>query len=339
MEDFDDTKAGTVSRWGADMRATKVCPVAAIAVAAALLGCAVARPAAAGDGLSTVARDFRAAYGKAADHTLAQLRATVPIFVNRFEQIALYRPGVEQPDVFTIDGDLYTEAKSASHAVSTLFVGLAPYGFGVLSQDRRAWLTTFDTHLAAAVAEVETRQDVPAGLRQSQLRMLHRARAFAKSVLDKGAFSQADMEAYGRSVRADINASLFAAAQSQLNQFRVQLDTWKAKYPTLAWKRAVAVVIAGHQPRRLNLQHQFLDWKLSDDPKSEDKVVFAETLSPPRSLPGNALPPEYLDLLAKVMLDKGFAAAILSDRHALQQDALGNAAYRVIQGWKYRPPH
>lgn len=68
------------------------------------------------DALSDLNNAFADAYTLAANRTLSDLRASVPVLVNRFGQIALYRPGVGQPDLFSMDTTLYSEAKAVAHA-------------------------------------------------------------------------------------------------------------------------------------------------------------------------------------------------------------------------------
>jgi hypothetical protein len=137
----------------------------------------------------------------------------------------------------------------------------------------------------------------------------------------------------GTTVRPAIQQNLAFAAASQLEQFRAQVERWKAAYPALPWDRAVAVVIGGHQARDRNLQRQFFDWMLNDRPDRQDRVVFAETVTPPAPL-GQAAPTEALTLLSKVLLDKGLAATLFGDPLALQSDVLGGAAETIIESWR-----
>jgi hypothetical protein len=81
------------------------------------------------------------------------------------------------------------------------------------------------------------------------------------------------------------------------------------------------------------LQQQFFDWMLNDRPDRQDRVVFAETMTPPAPL-GQAPPTEALTLLSKVLLDKGLATTLLGDPLALQADALGGAAEAIIESWR-----
>ncbi|MGI3899937.1 MAG: hypothetical protein ACRYGP_33080 [Janthinobacterium lividum] len=70
---------------------------------------------------------------------------------------------------------------------------------------------------------------------------------------------------------------------------------------------------------------QFFDHLLGDDPWSENKVVFAETLSIPPSLDKEPAK-EAVELLAHVMLDKTISSALFKDPLALQSDVFGQEA-------------
>ena len=96
---------------------------------------------------------------------------------------------------------------------------------------------------------------------------------------------------------------------------------------------AAVVVIGVHQARDGNLQRQFFDWLLDDRPSRQDRVVFAETLTPPAPL-DQAPATEALTLLSKVMLDKGLAKVVFGDPLALQSDVLGGAAEAIIATWR-----
>lgn len=301
----------------------------------ALLGLALLAPARPchADGVADLDQAFRDAYRLAATRTLDTLRASVPVLVNRFEQIALYRPGVEQPELFSMDAGPYLQASAVSHSAAALDARMASAGLGTLDADRLAWLAHYQSLLSSAEREIAGRRDMPDALRAVQLGMLAEVRRFAQRIHQQGSVDQALLDAMGAAVRPAIQQNLAFAAASQLDQFRAQVERWKAAYPALPWDRAVAVVIGVHQARDRNLQRQFFDRMLGDRPDRQDKVVYAETMTPPAPL-GEAPPTEALTLLSKVLLDKGLAATLFGDPLALQSDVLGGAAEAIIQGWR-----
>ncbi|MDB5414509.1 MAG: uncharacterized protein JWR10_2844 [Rubritepida sp.] len=279
---------------------------------------------------------FRQSYRLAQTHTLANLRATVPVLVNRFSQIALYRPGVERPEIFETDGGLFLETRAVAHSAATLYLRLLPSGFGRLDAERLEWLATFQGLIRAAEDEVAARTDLPGDLKPVQLAMLAEVRRVAERIHQRGEVDEATLVALGATVRAATETGLHHAAASQLDQFRAQFERWRQQYPTLDWDHAVAIVIGTHQPRTLAWQRQFFDWMLRDEPRREDRVVFAESLTVPAPIDGPDLPTDAFMLLASVMLDKQLAGAILGDPLALQTDALGPAAQAIIRGWPAR---
>lgn len=285
------------------------------------------------DAISDLDRAFTEAYRLGAAQTLANLRAAVPVLVNRFEQIALYRPGVEAPELFSMDAALYLEASAVSHTAAALAARLSPFGFGALDEERRAWLARYQSLLSAAEAEVARRADIPEELRTLQRGMLDDVRRFAQRIEQRGSVDQALLDEMGATVRAGVRKNLEYAAASQLEQFRNQVARWKAAHPSLAWDRAAVVVIGVHQARDGNLQRQFFDWMLHDGPSRQDRVVFAETLTPGAPLE-QAPATDALTLLSKVMLDKGLAAVVFGDPLALQSDVLGGAAEAIIATWR-----
>ena len=285
------------------------------------------------DAISDLDRAFTEAYRLGATQTLANLRAAVPVLVNRFEQIALYRPGADEPELFSMDAALYLEASAVAHTAATLGARLSPFGLGALDDERRAWLARYQSLLSAAEIEVARRDDIPEELRTVQRGMLGDVRRFAQRIHQQGSVDQALLDDLGATVRAGVRKNLEYAAASQLEQFRAQVVRWKAAHPSLAWERAAVVVIGVHQARERNLQRQFFDWMLGDRPDREDRVVFAETLTSPAPLEQKP-PADALTLLSKVMLDKGLARIVFGDPLALQSDVLGGAAEAIIATWR-----
>jgi hypothetical protein len=285
------------------------------------------------DAISDLDQAFKDAYRLAATQTLDTLRASVPVLVNRFEQIALYRPGVGQPELFSMDTGPYLQASAVSHTAATLDARMSSAGPGKLGEDGLAWLAHYQSMLSAAEGEIAGRRDMPEALRTLQLGMLAEVRRFAQRIHQQGSVDQIVLDAMGATVRPAIQQNLAFAAASQLEQFRAQVERWKVAYPALSWDRAVAVVIGGHQARDRNLQRQFFDWMLNDRPDRQDRVVFAETMVPPAPL-GQAPPTEALTLLSKVLLDKGLATTLFGDPLALQSDVLGGAAETIIGSWR-----
>ncbi|MDB5375751.1 MAG: hypothetical protein JWR00_197 [Rubritepida sp.] len=276
---------------------------------------------------------FRSSYRLAQVHTLTRLRATVPVLVNRFSQIALYRPGVAQPELFDADEELMRETRAVAHTAASLYLRLAPYGFGTLDSERMEWLATFMGLIRGAEAEVAARTDLPGDLKPVQLGMLAEVRGAAERIYLRREVDAATLTILAATVRAATDRGFHVAVGSTLEQFRAQAGRWRQQFPELDWTNAVAVVIGTHQPRALSWQRQFFDWMLRDDPIREDRVVFAETLGFPAPIDGPEGPDDALTLLSSVMLDKALAAAVLGDPLVLQSDALGPAARDIIRGW------
>jgi len=64
----------------------------------------------------------------------------------------------------------------------------------------------------------------------------------------------------GALLRPGVKKTLEAAAAAQREQFQAQIGHWKTSYPTLAWDRALVVIIGTHQARENYLQKQIFEW-------------------------------------------------------------------------------
>jgi hypothetical protein len=284
------------------------------------------------DALTDLDKAFREAYGLASSRSLADLRERVPLIVNRFGQIALYRPKVDLPDIFSMDMTLYLEARSVAHTAVALTARLAPFGLGALDTNRLDWLVTYQALLGNAIRELTDRGDVPETIKAIQLDVLGSVLGFVQRIHQRGEVDQAMLDEIGATLRPAIKKNLETAAESQLMQFREKIEQWKISYPTLAWDQTVVVIIGNHQARENYLQRQFFDWAFRDQASKQERVVYAETLTQPLPLEKEPATDAVM-LLAKVMLDKTISASIFGDPLALQSDVLGDAAAEIIRKW------
>ncbi len=302
-----------------------------IGVLATILAIALHGPASA-DPLSDLGASFRAVYAEASAQKLAELRREVPLLVNRFGQIALYRPGAMTPEIYSMDMKLYLEARSVAHAPVAVIARLASEGLGPLDASTVEWLSNFERVLTLAEADLPTRPGLPATAREAQRELLATVRRYVQRMRQRGEIDQTLMDEFAQAVRPGIRHNLELAATSQLDQFRGQMAKWRAQHPALPWDRAVVVMLGIHQARRDYLQRQFFDWLLDDDPGRQQRVVFAEILDVPPSLEKDPAT-NAVELLSKVMLDKFISNALFEDPLALQSDVLGDEARKIISQW------
>lgn len=302
--------------------------VAAMTAAIYLLGFSTA----VADTLSDLDKAFRDAYAQGTSRTFQNLRSRVPVLVNRFGQIAFYRPGVDRPEIFSMDMRAYLEARSFAHTPVALCARLQPFGFGALDADRLDWLSAYRDLLAKAEQEVADRDDIAQDLRKIRTDLLQTVRQYVERIYQRGSVDLATLEEMRVKVREGIEKNLMVAASSQLEQFRDQTLRWKRAYPGLRWDDAVVVVVGGHQARDGYLQRQFFDWMLNDQPDIEANVVYAESLTSPPSLEKDPAT-DAMNVLSKVMFDKGISSILFEDPLALQSDVLGKAASEVISSW------
>ena len=227
---------------------------------------------------------------------------------------------------------LFLEVRNVADTAAALDARLSPFGLGTLDAETLAWLDKFASLSLAAEIELKTRDDIPEQLKTIESAILEEVKRSAQQICQQGTVDLERARSGGSIVRAAVRRNLAFAAASALEQFRTQLDRWKAAYPTLAWGRAVVVVIGMHQSRDDNLQRQFFDWLLHDRPERQDRVVLAETIKPPPPLDKEPAS-EALSLLSEVMLDKSLSNFMFDDPVALQSDVLGAAAASIIGQW------
>ncbi len=285
-----------------------------------------------GDALGELNSSFKVAYNLAVQEKLREIRETVPLFVNRFGEIALFLPNKDDPIVFSMNSRIYLEARTVAHTALAIYSGLAPLSSDPLSSEKLEWLRQYRVLLRNAKEEVEGIEDIPSELKSSQLIMLTKLISFCDIIIQKGVADEEIFSEIGRVLNPLIKTSLSIVAKDQLEQFRTQIAIWRREYPKHSWENSVVVVIGIHQARELYLQRQFFDWLLKDNPNQQNRVVYAEVINPPGPLE-KEVKKIFIELLAKVMLDKEISAYIFDDPLVLQSDVLGPAAREVISSW------
>jgi hypothetical protein len=181
----------------------------ALVIATVTIGLLASMSGTFGDAVSNLNDAWRTAYEHAAKQTLSNLRASVPVLVNRFDQIALYRPGMDRPDLFSMDPTIYREAKSVAHTPAALYVRLAASGLGTLDEARLQWLAAYQSLLSDAEAEIGGRADIPAQIRAMQTGMLADVHASRNGFSNAGQSIKPSSTRWARSC-----ATLFARISS-----------------------------------------------------------------------------------------------------------------------------
>lgn len=319
---------------------------------AILVGLWTAGPAYA-DAMTDLNNIFKNTYKQATETKLKALRQTAPVLVNRFGNIKFYRPGTQEPEEFRMKAGIYNDAKTVAHIPAAFFAhftAAGPIGTGrALSRDDLTWLENYASTLKASRSELGARvypeiQGIPeyedgkyeSLVRTPQLRMIDATIALVDQLLTSGELTPQWLNNLKATAEAGIKASLTAAATSQLTQFHARMIKWRDDNPTLNWREAVVVIIGIHQARRKYLQRQFFDKLLYDDPELEDRVVFAETLTPfapPRGDPASDPVQDAMTLLAKVMLDKSLSIHLFNEPYRLQWDLLGAQPAGITSSW------
>ncbi len=284
------------------------------------------------DALSDLDKEFRNTYSKSTLKLLSDIRNKSPVLINRLGEIALYRPKVEQPEIYTMDMSSYLNARSIAHCAVTLTAEVAAYGLGHIDNERLHWLVDFQVLLAEAKKEIMAMAGLPEDTKIMQIRLLDDVERYAKRLSLSANVNREFLIELGKTVAVNLNKNLEVAARSQLEQFKSKMIEWKHMYPDLDWDSSIVVVEGIHQARSDYLQVQFFDWYLHDDPQSQRRVIYAETPFFPPPLKEQA-PTQAFSLLAKVMLDKRISASLLGGALIMQSDILGPAAERLISKW------
>ncbi len=222
----------------------------------------------------------------------------------------------------------YHVLKAAAHTPLTLYVLLIS-GIGEpLPAERLSALRSYRGLLTDARASLKGRELTPEQLARSE-RLIDCSMKFADSVLSAGKVSSAELRAFTRSQRADVDGNTLDAARDQIDTMDAKVEAWLSKM-TSADRAALRVIVGGsHMPAVGNIAYQYFQAKLAlpyggrwaGETDGSGRLVFGEAMWDE----GKAL-----NLLATHWVDSGIGDFFFDDAERMHRDLLADAAERVI---------
>jgi hypothetical protein len=273
---------------------------------------------------------FRAKYDEAVVAHGQRMRTAGPIITQDLLNMTLLR--ADGPPVrFSMKSRPYMLMAHSSHPPLTVYSMLSIGGFGQLSEATKRLLQDYATTLNAAGREL-TALGLPPSTESRLMSILSRTESFVLASVTRGSATKADFEAYAEPLRELIRGNFRVGASEQLVQFRSQLEVWRKEFPDENWADLKVVVMGVHQARDLYALKLLFQWLLRE-PGYEDRVVFAEFMTPPVGGALTEAQAQALVLLTKVDFEHSAGQAIFGDRSIMQRDVMGPAASGIIQQW------
>jgi hypothetical protein len=299
-----------------------------VSLAAGLLGyqahawlAAQAPPEKPADPLVTLNDSFRAAYRQGRAETLAHAG---PVILVEGDDLVLLHDGRREAVAYMPPA--YHQLKAVSHVPLALYVQLAPYGEGPLSDERLAALRRYRAQVVAARDSLAGRGFEAATLERQQ-KILAESLAFLDGVLDRRRADAAELTAFARKLAPLLLADAGEAARLQIDALHARTAAWRRQLGEENWKRLRVVVVGSAMPRRGNLAVQYYA-RLLGEPGEGRRLVYAESLWDEA---------KARDLLGTHLLDSAIGDAFFGDDRRMHRDLLADAAAEYLKTLRLEP--
>jgi hypothetical protein len=169
--------------------------------------------------------------------------------------------------------------------------------------------------IEAAAGELDTHEEVKAGILPKPSQVYPRVTAFLDAVLAKGRVSNEELDALARSIGEEILPLLAAAARAQLAEIAKTLVTRQQ------WDRLHVLVLGPYMAKQGDLLLQYFARILRTHQQGDWRVVYFD---------GDDLPSAF-DRLGTTMLDALGSKAIFGKRARLHRDVLAEATTEYLK--------
>lgn len=209
----------------------------------------------------------------------------------------------------------YAHLKSVSHMPLAIYSVLAPHFGEPRASDRwRSPLGEVADRLRSA-HDALPRLGLPEADEGRCRRVLAAALAFCTDSLRDGGFTVESYRAFARSVREDVERNIHEAAALQVRSFLPVLKRWQGEVGEEAWSRLYALVSTAWAMRRYNVHQQILA-SVMGEAAIDRRLFLAEGVEGRDAL---------LDLLGRIVLDRGVSGLFFDDVHLLDRELMGPA--------------
>jgi hypothetical protein len=267
------------------------------------------------DPLVALNDNFRAAYAAGRKESL---RHTDPVILVEGDTVVLRRKGERVAQPYT--PPIYHDLKAVAHVPLAVFVLLAPYGDGPLSDERIAAVRRYRELIPAARAEVAKRGFTGAVL-ERQYRMIDDSSAFLDGVLERKEAKTADVAAFTRRMGPVVMENANEAARAQIDGLHTRVMAWRKEMTPDEWRRLRVVVMGSHMPREGNLAMQYFT-RVLEEPVDNRRLMYAESVwdeEPAMKLVGTSV------------LDTRIGADFFGDELRMHRDLLADAAKAYVK--------
>jgi len=254
------------------------------------------------------------------------MRDRVPIILALFSgqggQMILYRPG-HAPEVAAPVPIVYQLAKSVGHSSMAIYQVVAPFlSNPTANLSWRAPLQAYRTQNQTALdslAALDISNDDRAVLRA----ILERNLAFMDECLASGAYNYDGLEKYIRGCTPFSIKTIGIASSAQVGHWMKVVEDWKNRLGS-EWERTYAVSNTLYVARQNNILYTVLVQHMGLEAMG-DRLLLIETPE------FETTPEKMLDVLARIVADRGLGMVFFKDYFVMDVELLGGGGRKAIE--------
>lgn len=244
------------------------------------------------------------------------------LIVIQDDDLLLYRHGHALERFPGLMPPLYNKMKTLGHIPLGVFCLLHDHTDGELSDEVLSNVRAYRAAIENAAAALDTVDDATAGILPAPSQICPKVTAFLDAVIADARASRDALDAFARSVAADVQPVLAAAAHAQLRacdeiMAHIRSDLLSAEQ----WSGLQVLVLGPYMARQGEIFLQYFADLLHTPAQGDKRLVYFD---------GDDLG-EAMDRLGTTMLDAEASRVIFGDRERLHRDVLADATTQYLK--------
>lgn len=263
-------------------------------------------------------RSFHVDYDRLSAEEAATLGAARPLVVASASTAKLRFHGKESR--WTLVGERYHMLKGLTHIPVGTVCFLLTLSQAALTRDEKAHLLDLKKSIASAKGEISA-ASVGAEMVPVEHRLLGATTELLDDALAHGRPDDERLHAFGKAIRADVDANLAVASGMLLANLDTAAHEMKALVGAEAWSRLVVVISTTHQARAREVTVQYferlLGEHLAEGALGEQRLVVLE---------GAMSKATAEAIMSAHLIDQRLGFLLFDDPQFIQSDVLGKSA-------------
>jgi len=243
------------------------------------------------------------------------------LIVVRDDVMLLFRSDEPVRQFTGLEPPLYNKMKTLGHIPLAIFCLLHAVNDGPLSRSLRGRLVSYWALLENAGRELDTNEEVEAGILPRPVAIHAMATAFLGSLLKAGTTSRHALHGFTRGVCDDVDLVLAVAARAQLAACECTVKEIRALLSPGEWTELRVLILGPYMAKQGEIFLQYFSKELGTPVSGDRRLIYFD---------GDDLKAAY-ERFGTATLDAEAAQAIFGNRRRLHRDVLADATREYLR--------